>query len=312
MSAELIELYNWVLALGWRAVDFIVKFTTSPSLLQDYFKLGLILTITILLEIAARKNWRFRYGSKNFRVDLLYFVFYYGGIYHLFLWTVMYKAMIAWTTVHAPWLQMNLLSGMSPVWQVMVMLLVSDFVGYWSHRWRHSSKFLWNFHSIHHSQTNLTIVSNYRFHVVDETLLRLWLFIPFQILGTGVAIWMWLDLILAWILYLQHSEWKWTYGRLGYIFVSPSFHRKHHSTDERLQNSNYSMLFTFWDDLFGTADRKSPIPDKHGIEGNPVPETWLGQLVYPFAETWRDIRAYRDTRRRKREVAAAPPAEPAE
>ena len=103
------------------------------------------------------------------------------------------------------------------------MVLVSDFVGYWSHRWRHSSKLLWTFHSIHHSQTNLTIVSNYRFHVVDETLLRLWLFIPFQMLGTGLALWLWLDLIMAWILYVQHSEWKWTYGRLGYIFVSPAF-----------------------------------------------------------------------------------------
>ena len=140
MPTEFMELFNWVAAQGWRAVDFLVKFVTSPSIQQDYFKLGLILAITFLLEVAARKNWRFRYGSKNFRVDLLYFVFYYGGIYHLFLWTVMYKAMIAFTTAHAPWLQMNLLSGMSPVWQVIVMVLVSDFVGYWSHRWRHSSK----------------------------------------------------------------------------------------------------------------------------------------------------------------------------
>ena len=47
--------------------------------------------VTILLEIAARKNWRVRYGSRNFRVDMLYFVFYYGGFYHLLLWTWMYK-----------------------------------------------------------------------------------------------------------------------------------------------------------------------------------------------------------------------------
>jgi sterol desaturase/sphingolipid hydroxylase (fatty acid hydroxylase superfamily) len=306
ISPEPLDLYNWLVALGWRAEAFLVTYVTSPSVLRDYFKLGLILGITVLLEIAARKNWRVRYGSRSFRVDLLYFVFYYGGIYHLFLWTWMYKSMIGLVTVHAPWLQMNLLSGMTPVMQILIMVMVSDFLGYWNHRWKHSNKLLWNFHCIHHSQTDLTIVSNYRFHVFDETLLRLWLFIPFQILGTGVAMWLWLDLIMAWILYLQHSEWNWTYGRLGHIFVSPAFHRKHHSKDERLQNSNYSMLFTFWDDLFGTADRKSPIPTEHGLEGNPVPDSWLGQLVYPFAETARDFR------RREQGVAAIPPVGPAE
>jgi sterol desaturase/sphingolipid hydroxylase (fatty acid hydroxylase superfamily) len=303
--AQFLDLVHWLEALGLRALSFIVSFTTAPSTQRDYFKLALILAITVLLEIAARKNWRFRYGSRGFRVDVLYFVFYYGGIYHLFLWTPMYKWMIGLVTEHAPWLQMHLLSGMSPVVQIVVMVLVSDFVGYWNHRWKHSNQFLWNFHSIHHSQPNLTIVSNYRFHVVDETLLRLWLFIPFQMLGTGVALWLWLDLIMAWILYLQHSEWNWTYGRLGHIFVSPVFHRKHHSKDERMQNSNYSMLFTFWDDLFGTADRISPVPTEHGLEGNPVPEGWFAQLAYPFVENVRAIR-------RGRGVAAAPPASPAE
>ena len=202
---------------------------------------------------------------------------------------------------------MNLLASMSPVLQMVMMILVSDFVGYWNHRWKHSNRFLWAFHSIHHSQTNLTIVSNYRFHIVDETLLRLWLFIPFQILGTGVAVWLWLDFLMAWVLYVQHSEWNWSYGRLGHIFVSPMFHRKHHSKDERLQNSNYSMLFTFWDDLFGTADRESPVPAEHGIAGDPVPESWLGQLAYPFVEIVRDLR-----RRSPAARPVAPPVSPAE
>lgn len=306
ISGQILDLYNGILALGLRVENAFLAHVSSSAVLRDYFKLGLILGITVLLEIAARKNWRVRYGCRGFRVDVLYFVFYYGGIYHLFLWTWMYKAMQGVVTAHAPWLQMNLLNGMTPVLQILIMVLVSDFVGYWCHRWKHSNQFLWNFHSIHHSQTNLTIVSNYRFHIVDETLLRLWLFIPFQILGTGLALWLWLDFILAWILYLQHSEWNWSYGRLGHIFVSPVFHRKHHSKDERLQNSNYSMLFTFWDDLFGTADRKSPVPTEHGIAGDPVPEGWFGQLIYPFAETARDIR------RRMQGVAAVPPASPAE
>jgi sterol desaturase/sphingolipid hydroxylase (fatty acid hydroxylase superfamily) len=273
-----------------RAETFIQAFVTSPATQRDYLKLAVILSITIVLEIAARRNWRFRYGSRSFRVDMLYFIFYYGGFYHLFFFYWLYKALMGLTSTYAPWLQMNLLASMSPLAQIVLMVFVSDFVGYWNHRWRHSNRYLWSFHSIHHSQTNLTIVSNYRFHIVDETLLRLWLFIPFQILGTGIAVWLWLDFLMAWVLYLQHSEWNWSYGPLGRIFVSPVFHRKHHSRDERLQNSNYSMLFAFWDDWFGTADRKSPVPTEHGLAGNPVPESWLGQLAYPFKEILRELR----------------------
>jgi sterol desaturase/sphingolipid hydroxylase (fatty acid hydroxylase superfamily) len=290
LSEQSLNLYNWLETSVLRAESFLQAFVTSPATLRDYVKLAVVLGVTVVLEIAARKNWRFRYGSRGFRVDMLYFVFYYGGFYHLFFFYWLYKALQGVVAAHAPWLQMNLLASMSPALQMVVMILVSDFVGYWNHRWKHSNRFLWSFHSIHHSQTNLTIVSNYRFHIVDETLLRLWLFIPFQILGTGVAVWLWLDFLMAWVLYLQHSEWNWSYGRLGYIFVSPMFHRKHHSKEERLQNSNYSMLFTFWDDLFGTADRKSPVPTEHGLAGNPVPESWLGQLAYPFVEIVRDLR----------------------
>jgi hypothetical protein len=77
MPTVLLEGYNWLAALFWGAEAFIVKHVTSPAILQD-FKLGLILAIAIVLGIAARKNWRVRHGSRSFRVDMLYFVFYHG------------------------------------------------------------------------------------------------------------------------------------------------------------------------------------------------------------------------------------------
>jgi len=300
------QLFDWLETWVLRAESFLQAFISNPATLFDYVKLAVVLGVTVVLEIAARRNWRIRYGSRNFRVDMLYFVFYYGGFYHLFFFYWLYKVLHGLVVAYAPWLQLDLLASMSPPLQMITMITVSDFVGYWNHRWKHSNRHLWSFHSIHHSQTKLTIVSNHRFHFVDETLLRLWIFIPFQILGTSVATWMWLDFLMAWILYLQHSEWNWSYGRLGRIFVSPAFHRKHHSRDERLQNSNYAMLFSFWDDLFGTADRKSPIPTEHGLAGDPVPEGWFRQFVYPFAEIARDIR------RRGRDVSSVSPASPAE
>jgi sterol desaturase/sphingolipid hydroxylase (fatty acid hydroxylase superfamily) len=33
---------------------------------------------------------------------------------------------------------------------------------------------------------------------------------------------------------LPHANVKWTYGRLGGLFISPVYHRRHHSPTERL------------------------------------------------------------------------------
>lgn len=275
--------------IDWTAARF-QKYLQNPALMRDHAKLALVLAIIIAIEIAGRRDWRARYGSRNFRIDCFYYVFYYCGLYHILLWAWIYTALTQLVSEYAPWLQMNLMSGMSPVMQIITLIIAADFLGYWSHRMRHSNRYLWAFHTIHHSQTTLTAVTNYRFHIVDETVLRLWLFIPFQILGPGITMWLLVDFAMAWILLVQHSNFNWSYGRFGRIFVSPSFHRVHHSTEERLQNRNYAMLFSFWDDLFGTAERNAPIPAVHGLSGNPVPETLIGQITYPFTKLMQDYR----------------------
>src|SRR5262249_56453962 len=95
---------------------------------------------------------------------------------------------------------------------------------------------------------------------------------------------------------------------VGRISVSPISHRKHHAKARRLQNPNFSMLSAFWDDLFGTADRVSPAPKEHGLVGDPVPESWLGQLAHPFREILKDLRK----RMRPPDAVAVPPVGPAE
>lgn len=262
----------------------------TPTAIRDHAKLGLVLAIVLILEIVMRKNWRMRYGSRSFRIDVVYYVFYYSGLYHILVFAWMYKAVMGFALAHAPWVQMKLLADMPVVLQIAVVVLANDFLGYWIHRLSHGSRYLWAFHSIHHSQTVLTPMANYRFHIVDETIRRLPVVVPLQLLGIDVAMWLVVDFALTWILLVQHSEWNWSYGRAGRIFVSPMFHRMHHSTDERLQNRNFGVLFSFWDDLFGTAERRAPCPTQYGLSGSPIQESIGDQLVYPFVKIARDFR----------------------
>lgn len=43
-----------------------------------------------------------------------------------------------------------------PAWlQALEVLLIGDFIGYWSHRWSHHAPALWRLHAIHHSPEQL-------------------------------------------------------------------------------------------------------------------------------------------------------------
>jgi sterol desaturase/sphingolipid hydroxylase (fatty acid hydroxylase superfamily) len=278
-------------SLLW-ALSRVIARLQDPVFQRDIAKTASIVLVVLLLEIGARKKWKLRYGSKNFRFDVLYFVFYYSGLYHVLVFAWIYRGLTSAVQTHAPWLQLELLADTPLLLQVVAVIVIFDFVGYWSHRWRHANRFLWEFHAVHHSQTVLTPMSNYRFHLVDETVLRLCVFLPFQIVGaTTIEIWLLLDFLMAWVLLVQHSEWSWTYGRLGRIVVSPAFHRMHHSRDLVHQNSNYAMLFSFWDDLFGTAERKAPLPRLHGLSDSNLDGSFAGQMLRPFTNALAQWRA---------------------
>lgn len=282
----------WFLFERWRA------FVLAERSLRTYLTLGIVFLAALLLEIVLRRAWKPRYFSRSFLVDVLYFVFYYGGIYHVLVFFPLYALMTRLLHAYAPWLSMNLMADAAPGWKMVVAILVADFGGYWWHRAMHGNRVLWMFHSVHHSQERLTVMTNYRFHFVDETLLRMTLFIPFQIVGADFKIWLTVDLLMAWILLFQHSEWNWTYGPVGRLFVSPRFHQIHHSTDPDHHNRNFAMLLSVWDDLFGTSERRGH-PKAFGIFPERMPESFFGQFAWPFA---RLVRGWRP-------VAVIPPTE---
>jgi sterol desaturase/sphingolipid hydroxylase (fatty acid hydroxylase superfamily) len=248
---------------------------------------GSALSALLALLLAARarfgpRAWMRRIATPAVRTDAAYTVFYVGGIYAFLVSGPAYRFLGALVDAHAPFLRLDLLARL-PVWsQFLVASVAMDGVLYWTHRALHRVPWLWAFHSVHHSQREMTALANFRFHVGDVFLRGLAQFVPGLVLGVPLRVWLpsvWIQVALD---CLAHSGLGWSYGPLGRVLVSPRFHRLHHSAEPRDRDRNFGMTYSFWDRLFGTADARGEEPLAYGLPGEAPPASFLRQLAAPF------------------------------
>ena len=75
---------------------------------------------------------------------------------------------------------------------------------------------------------------------------------------------------------------------LGRVFVTPALHRRHHSHESALLNTNYGTIFSFWDRLFGSyGENRSDIPVQTGLPGVAGSLGPLGVLTMPARGVFR-------------------------
>lgn len=247
---------------------------------------GSAISVVVVLIVAARlrfgpRAWR-ELLSRRVRTDAVYAVFYVGGFYAFFIAGPAYRILTAAVERHAPFLQLHLLAHLPLYAQFFVASVAMDGVLYWTHRWMHRSRWLWAFHSVHHSPQELTPLANFRFHLGDVFVRGLAQFVPGLLLGVPAYVWLptvWIQVALDG---LAHSGLGWGYGPVGSLLVSPRFHRVHHSADPAHYNTNFGMTYSFWDRLFGTAVRRPDAPARYGVPGLAVPESFIRQLAFPF------------------------------
>ena len=93
---------------------------------------------------------------------------------------------------------------------------------------------------------------------------------------------------------LPHANVRWSYGRLGKLFVSPAYHRLHHAPTGRL-DINMGTVLTVWDRMTGRAVYAAPTEAAAptGLAGRPIPveqsserpqfaRTFINQWTQPF------------------------------
>lgn len=169
-----------------------------------------------------------------------------------------------------------------------VSFLLLDYQLYLSHRWSHEISFNWRFHQTHHSDLELTTLTSLRFHSIDLLLSNL--FQTFWVLFWGISpkhlsIFEVLSIHFAQLHHANVRLGNLTESLLQKIFITPRLHTIHHSVIAAERNSNYGIVFSFWDRLHKTFKLVPTENTKIGLaQVNTQQEArFLPALLLPFS-----------------------------
>jgi sterol desaturase/sphingolipid hydroxylase (fatty acid hydroxylase superfamily) len=167
--------------------------------------------------------------------------------------------------------------------QLLLCVFMADMAQYSFHRAYHEIPFLWKFHAVHHSAKSMDWLAGSRMHILELVVTRI------AVLGTVFVFGFSKEAMDAYIIVvgfqavLNHTNFKFPWGPLKYVIVTPQFHHWHHASDDAAIDKNYAAHFAFIDWAFGTAIKgQKGMPEKYGVVGDYMPEGFLAQQAFPF------------------------------
>jgi sterol desaturase/sphingolipid hydroxylase (fatty acid hydroxylase superfamily) len=178
-----------------------------------------------------------------------------------------------------------------PLWvELPLVLLLFDLWMYLWHRANHAVPVLWRFHRMHHSDPDMDVTTALRFHTGEIALSSILRLAVIPLLGMSLWHVILYEILLLPVIAFHHSNValpeKWD-RLLRAVIVSPNMHRVHHSDWQPETDSNFSSVFSWWDQLGGTFRfRKDVRTLRYGLrefDGEEWQSLW-GLLRTPFAD----------------------------
>jgi sterol desaturase/sphingolipid hydroxylase (fatty acid hydroxylase superfamily) len=268
------------------------------NLLEDgyeataWFMVGLIQILILLAVIGPLQRWRPVepvLDRATIRTDILYTLVHRLGLFRIALFFTLEpwfdEAFGALRTAGYGTFHLDQVwPGVTDhaVVSLLIYLVAFDFIAYWTHRGQHQLGWWWRLHSLHHAQQQMTMWSDNRNHLLDDVLVDSIVVLAAQLIGVPpgqfIAIVAFTQLSES----FQHANVRMWFGGVGErLWVSPRFHRLHHSIGighetvkaEKtvLGGHNFGVLLPWWDVLFGTANfeqRYDPTGIRDQVEVN--------------------------------------------
>jgi sterol desaturase/sphingolipid hydroxylase (fatty acid hydroxylase superfamily) len=149
----------------------------------------------------------------------------------------------------------------SPVFQFVLALLAMDLTFYWWHVANHRIPFLWRFHNVHHIDPDLDVTTAFRFHPGEMALSAAFRIVQVSVIGLPAPMFAAYELAFQANTAFHHSNVRLPIRLerlLNLVLVTPRMHGIHHSQVRDETNSNYSVVFSWWDRLHRTIGLNIP------------------------------------------------------
>ena len=270
------------------------------NLLADAFDatgwllVGLLQIGVLIAVVGPLQRWRPVEPVRDratIRTDILYTLIHRLGLFRVALFFLIEPFLLelfgrlrvaGWSTLHLDgwWPGVSDLPWIS----LLLYLLALDLLNYGIHRAQHRWRWWWQLHALHHAQRQMTMWSDNRNHLLDDLLRDLIVIVVAQLIGIAPGQYVAIVALTQLSENLQHANLRLSFGRLGErLWISPRFHRRHHSIVWDAAGMNYGVLLPWWDMLFGTAD----FSDRYDPTG--VPDQIQGLRDYGqgfWAQQW--------------------------
>jgi sterol desaturase/sphingolipid hydroxylase (fatty acid hydroxylase superfamily) len=145
-----------------------------------------------------------------------------------------------------------------------------DLTFYYWHVANHRIPFLWRFHNVHHIDRDLDVTTAFRFHFGEVAMSAGFRVVQIALTGVSPITFAIYEFVFQVNTLFHHSNVRLPIRverLLNKIVVTPRMHGIHHSEVWRENNSNYSVVFSWWDRLHRTL--RLNIPQSRIVIGIP-------------------------------------------
>jgi sterol desaturase/sphingolipid hydroxylase (fatty acid hydroxylase superfamily) len=188
--------------------------------------------------------------------------------------------------------------------------LLMDLTFYYWHRANHSIPFFWRFHNVHHVDPDLDVSTSFRFHFGEVLYSLGFRALQVSLIGIPLLTYLVYELVFQCATMFHHSNVRlplYVERWLNKIIVTPRMHGIHHSIVKHETNSNYSVIFRWWDLMHGTLRLQVKQSDVViGVPAylEPQDNKFLSLLILPFRKQ-RDYWRLSSGRQPERKLAAS-------
>jgi sterol desaturase/sphingolipid hydroxylase (fatty acid hydroxylase superfamily) len=242
--------------------------------------------------------------QRTWRVGLAHDAVWFGvtSIAHVLVLSAWAAALTVLYQTYCPWLTITAVGRLPTPAKWALWVLAVDLLEWCHHRLKHAVPWLWQFHAVHHSQRELNLFTDMRYHHVEYLVSRTVMTFPLLMLQANLAEVTYYGILHGWYTRLIHTGIRTDLGPLRHLLVTPQSHRVHHSIEPAHTDRNFGVIFACWDVLFGTQYRgwneypatgvRDPhFPVERSANALALAGTLIRQHLYPFAVILRALRA---------------------